>query len=155
MPNNMHTIEMPDLPFQTKYDFSIIQGAQPDLNTLRFILTGANKITATEDIMLVCKIAKIKLRADDLVFTADAMATSVNSDFTNLTFCGLTATGKIPVYPLRLYFTNSNDPSRTKTYYTGEIFYRKDGTVGKYAINRWRRISRIEMDRTVYKGKLP
>jgi hypothetical protein len=154
MPNT-HIIEMPDLPFKTNYNFSIVQGVQPDLSTLRFVLVGANKLIATEDIMRACKAAKIKLCADDIVFTAEAMATSVNSDFTNLTFCGLTATGKIPTYPLRLYFTTSNDPNRPKSYYTGELFYRKDGAVGKYAINRWRWVSRVEMDRTVYKGKLP
>ena len=145
-------------PFSSAYDFSKMRVIELGQHDTRYTLVGANAQQALNDIAAVCKKEKIRLKLSDVVFTAPDMTASVNSDFTHLTLCKLTSTGKTPAHPLRLYFTTSNDPHRPGNYpgnyYTGEIFYTKTGIVGKYHVNYWKREGAFGHDRIQFKGKL-
>ncbi len=149
-----HDVEAAQFPFLTKYDLPEIQSAGYGRYEACHALSGSDKDKAIEDIAMVCKAASLRVDVQDLVFYASSTEAIENDDFTHLTICKKTASGRVPSYPLRLYFTTSDDPNRLKSYYTGEIFYLKNGNVGKYVLNRWKRLNRFEFDRAVYRGKI-
>ena len=137
-----------DLAFQAAFDLSAARVIRLSGAPARYVLDGANREIACRDIAFCFSHAKIRSK-ESFVFFEQDMHSSINSDFTHVTLADPTATGKVPKYPLRLYFTTRADVLELKSYYTGEIFYLKNGEVGKYAINYWKFSKRYGCDERV------
>lgn len=149
MAKSVHLEGKPDLVFQSDFDFEKARVIRLAGVPARYTLVDANAEKAYQDILFCFARAKIRAKDPHFVFSEDDMYRSVNSDFTHLTLSAATATWKLPKYPLRLYFTTRTDVLELKNYYTGELFYLKNGQLGKYAINYWRFTKKYGCDERV------
>lgn len=138
-----------ELAFQSAFDLSAARVVRFSGAPSRYVLEGINKERATHDILFCFTHARVRAKDPIFVFSAPDMYGSINSDFTHVTLSNPTATGKVPKYPLRLYFTTRTNVMNLTNFYSGELFYSKTGEVGKYAINYWKFTKRYGCDERV------
>lgn len=156
-------LEMPDLPFQSRFDFSHIRGYDFGMegNPIPFFIDGKNRDIATEDILSLNpflrqahdqdrKVPVFAFSADKIRFDSKEPETD---DLTMLSTRPLTKTGKLPKYPLMMKIrTLSNDESWNMQTAEGsggkelfgEIYYLQTGEIGKARIICWRHVRKKE-----------
>ena len=156
-------LEMPDLPFQSRFDLSHIRGYDFGMegNPVPFFIDGKNRDIATEDILSLNpflrqahdqdrKVPVFAFSADKIRFDSKEPETD---DLTMLSTRPLTKTGKLPKYPLMMKIrTLSNDESWNMQTAEGsggkelfgEIYYLQTGEIGKARIICWRHVRKKE-----------
>lgn len=150
-------LEMPELPFTTRFDFSHVRGYDFGMagNNIPILIEGKNRKTATEDILSLnffleqahernAEIPAFAFSADKIRFEPGDFSTD---DYTTLSMLPLTKTGKVPKYPLKMTVrTLSHDeawnmklpdgPGGDEIF--GDIYYLQSGEIGKATIFCWR-----------------
>ena len=134
-------VEMPELTFATKYDFSSIMAvsysADADTEALTsYLLEGGNRQRAVDDLLsLNPYLGRAKIREEKLRFSPSGGDYN-NGDYTRLVIMPPTKTGKTPKFPVRLIFTTfaTGDSVTKKSGFHGDVHYTQDGAIGKYKI---------------------
>lgn len=158
-PPQLVNLEMPEIPFTSRFDFSHVRGFNFGMedNRIPILIDGDNRKTASEDILSLNSVIRqahdrdasipvFSFSKDKIRFESKDLA---GDDYTTLTILPLTKTGKLPKYPLRMDVrTLSNDeawnmkaqdgPGGDEIW--GEIYYLQSGDIGKARIVCWRHI---------------
>lgn len=146
-------VEMPELSFQTSYDFSKVRVFDFGMenNQTSFFIDGHNRETATDDILQLNRylaqgneenpnIPLFQI-GSDIRYEPSRLGMD---DYTRLYMLPLTPTGKKPKYPLTMKFvllSQDEHWSRSTTGGTeifGQIWYLQNGEIGKAKIVCWK-----------------
>lgn len=153
-PPEIVNLEMPELTFQTRYDFSNIRGYDFGMenNRITFFIDGKNRLIAKEDIMYMNRFLSEGHISDSEIpiFTIseqnirfEPSDLSGIDDYTRLAILPLTQTGKKPKYPLMMAFCLLSHDEQWKISQTkgkevfGRIYYLQSGDIGKAEIICW------------------
>lgn len=158
-PPRIIPLEMPDLPFQSRFDLCHVRGYDFGMegNQIPFFIDGKNREIAIEDILSLNPFLKQAHDQDRKVplfaFSSDKIRFDSKEpdtgDLTMLWRCPLTKTGKLPKYPLMMKIrTLSNEQSWNMQTLEGpggkeligEIYYLQTGEIGKARITCWRHV---------------
>lgn len=153
-PPQIINLEMPELTFQTRYDFSKIRGYDFGVedNQITFFIDGKNQLIAKEDILGMnrflseghvndSEIPVFSIHEKEIRFEPSDL--SGIDDYTRLDILPLTPTGKQPKYPLRMSFCLLSQEEQWKISQTkgkevfGRIYYLQSGDIGKAEIICW------------------
>ena len=148
------TLEMPELTFQTRYDFSKIRGYDFGMenNQMIFFIDGKNQLIAKEDILDMNRFLSVGHINDSEIPIFSISEKEIRfepsdlsgiDDYTRLTTLPLTPTGKQPKYPLMMAFCLLSHDEQWKISQTkgkevfGRIYYLQNGNIGKAEIICW------------------
>lgn len=152
-PPQIIELEMPELTFQSRYDFSKVRGFDFGMenNQITLFIDGKNRLTAKEDILsLNCflseghmndpEIPVFLIHEKDIRFEPSQPSFD---DYTRLFTLPLTPTGKKPKYPLELSFCTLSQDEHWKASTEGgkeifgQIWYLSNGEIGKARVICW------------------
>lgn len=147
-------LEMPELTFQTRYDFSKTRGYDFGMenNQITFFIDGKNQLVAKEDILGMnrflseghvndSEVPIFSIYEKEIRFEPSDL--SGIDDYTRLTILPLTPTGKQPKYPLMMAFCLLSHDEQWKISQTkgkeifGRIHYLQNGDIGKAEVVCW------------------
>lgn len=150
---NIIELEMPEISFQTRYDFSKVRGFDFGMenNPISIFIDGKNQLVAKEDILqLNVFLSQGRVEDSDVPMFEISEATirfepsSLGmDDYTRLKILPLTPTGKKPKYPLEMDFCLMSQDEHWKLSQAsgkeifGQIWYLNSGEVGKARIICW------------------
>lgn len=153
-PPRIIELEMPELTFQSRYDFSRIRAYDfgMDNNQIVFFIDGKNRLVAKEDILSMnrflseghindSEVPIFSIHEKEIRFEPSDL--SGIDDYTRLVMMPPTATGKQPKYPIMMPFCLLSQDEHWQILRTkgkeifGRIYYLQDGNVGKAEIMCW------------------
>lgn len=153
-PPQIIELEMPELTFYSRYDFSKVRGFDFGMenNSITLFIDGENRITAKEDILsLNCFLSEGHMNDSEIpVFMThekdirfEPSDLSGIDDYTRLCILPPTPTGKMPKYPLKMTFHLLSQDEHWKALTTGgkeifgRIWYLSNGNIGKAEVVCW------------------
>lgn len=153
-PPQLIELEMPNLTFYSRYDFSKVHGFDFGMenNQIAFFIDEKNRLTAKEDILsLNCflseghmndpEIPVFLIHEKDIRFEPSQPSLD---DYTRLFTLPLTPTGKKPKYPLELSFCTLSQDEHWQASTEGgkeifgQIWYLSNGEIGKARVICWK-----------------
>ena len=148
------TLEMPELTFQTRYDFSKVRGYDFGMedNPIVIFIDGENQLVAKEDILCMnrflseghlndSEVPVFSICEKEIRFVPSDLQGA--DDYTRLAIMPLTPAGKRPKYPLMMAFCLLSQDEQWKISQAkgkevfGCIYYLPDGNIGKAEIICW------------------
>ena len=152
-PPKIIELEMPDLEFQSQYDFSKVRALDFGMenNRISIFIDGKNRSIAKKDILSLnaflgqgytddTDISIFEIEENGIRFSPSELG---RDDYTRLVILPLTPTGKKPKYPLKMSFCLlSSDRQFEMTMNGGKeifghIYYQQDGEIGKAEVICW------------------
>ena len=146
-------LEMPELAFQSRFDFSKVRGFDFGMenNQISIFIDGKNQMIAREDISSMnvflnqghmddSDVPLFKILEESIRFEPSL---SGMDDYTRLIILPLTPTGKKPKYPLEMKVCLLSQDEHWKILQNtckeifGDIWYLNDGKIGKARIICW------------------
>lgn len=153
-PPQLIELEMPNLTFYSRYDFSKVHGFDFGMenNQIAFFIDEKNRLTAKEDILsLNCFLSEGHMNdpeiPDFLIHEKDIRFEPSQpslDDYTRLFTLPLTPTGKKPRYPLELSFCTLSQDEHWQASTEGgkeifgQIWYLSNGEIGKARVICWK-----------------
>lgn len=153
-PSRIINLEMPELTFQTRYDFSKVRGFDFGMenNRISIFIDGKNQKIAKENILKLnaflsqgykkeTDVPEFHIEADSIRFEPSERG---GDDYTRLFMMPPTPTGKKPKYPLKMSFCLMSHDEQWKVSsgkgkeIFGHIYYLQDGNVGKAEVICWK-----------------
>lgn len=152
-PPQIINLEMPEIAFQTKYDFSKVRGFDFGMenNPISIFIDGKNQLVAKEDILYLnvflsqacvedSDVPMFEINESTIRFEPSSLG---RDDYTRLKILPLTSTGKKPKYPLEMNFCLMSQDEHWKMSQSlgkevfGQIWYLNSGEIGKARIICW------------------
>lgn len=153
-PSRIINLEMPELTFQTRYDFSKVRGFDFGMenNQISIFIDGKNQKIAKEDILKLNSFLAqgYKEEMDVPEFYIDENSVRFEpsgreyDDYTRLFMMPPTPTGKKPKYPLKMTFCLMSHDEQWKVIsgkgkeIFGHVYYLQDGNIGKAEVICWK-----------------
>lgn len=153
-PPQIIELEMPELAFHSRYDFSKVRGFDFGMenNSITFFIDGKNQLVAKVDILSMNHflseghmndpdIPMFSIHENDIRFEPSDL--SGIDDYTRLCILPPTPTGKMPKYPLKMTFHLLSQDEHCKVSTTGgkevfgRIWYLSNGNIGKAEVVCW------------------
>lgn len=153
-PPEVIELEMPDLEFQSQYDFSKVHALDFGMenNRISIFIDGKNRSIAKRDILSLnaflsqgytddTDIPMFEIEENGIRFSPSELG---RDDYTRLVILPLTPTGKKPKYPLKMSFCLLSSDRQFEIAMNGgkeifgHIFYQQDGEIGKAEVICWR-----------------
>lgn len=153
-PPQLIELEMPNLTFYSRYDFSKVRGFDFGMENNQIILfiDGKNRLTAKEDVLSLNRflseghmndpeIPVFLIHEKDIRFEPSQPSLD---DYTRLFTLPLTPTGKKPKYPLELSFCTLSQDEHWQASTEGgkeifgQIWYLSNGEIGKARVICWK-----------------
>lgn len=151
-PPEVIEMEMPELPFQTRYDLSKVRAFDFGMenNPISFFIDGHNREIATSDILQLNRYLAqgseensnipIFQIGSDVRYEPSQLGMD---DYTRLYTLPLTPTGKNPKYPLTMKFALLSQDEHWRSSTTGgteifgQLWYLQNGEIGKAKVICW------------------
>lgn len=153
-PPEIINLEMPEITFQSRYDFSKVRALDFGMedNRISVFIDGKNQRVAKEDILSLNDFLSQGYMEDTDVPMFEIEGKSIRfepselgmDDYTRLVILPLTPTGKNPKYPLRMSFCLLSQNENWKIRQNGgkeifgHIYYLQSGDIGKADIICWK-----------------
>ena len=153
-PPQLIELEMPNLTFYSRYDFSKVRGFDFGMenNQITLFIDGKNRLTAKEDVLSLNRflseghmndpeIPVFLIHEKDIRFEPSQPSLD---DYTRLFTLPLTPTGKKPKYPLELSFCTLSQDEHWQASTEGgkeifgQIWYLSNGEIGKARVICWK-----------------
>lgn len=153
-PPQLIELEMPNLTFYSRYDFSKVRGFDFGMenNQITLFIDGKNRLTAKEDVLSLNRflseghmndpeIPFFLIHEKDILFEPSQPSLD---DYTRLFTLPLTPTGKKPKYPLELSFCTLSQDEHWQASTEGgkeifgQIWYLSNGEIGKARVICWK-----------------
>lgn len=152
-PPQIIELEMPEITFQSRYDFSKVRALDFGMedNQISIFIDGENQLIAKEDILSLNAFLSQGYMEDTDIPTFEIEEKSVRfspselgrDDYTRLIILPLTPTGKKPKYPLKMSFCLLSSDKQFEISMNGgkeifgHVYYQQNGEVGKAEVICW------------------
>ena len=152
-PSEIIELEMPEITFQSRYDFSKVRALDFGMenNQISIFIDGKNQLIAKEDILSLNRfldqgymddtdVPMFEIEEKNIRFVPSEVG---RDDYTRLFILPLTPTGKNPKYPLKMSFSLLSSDEQFKISMSGgkeifgHVYYQQNGDVGKADIICW------------------
>lgn len=152
-PPEVIELEMPELTFKSKYDFSKVRALDFGMedNQISIFIDGKNRLIAREDIIGLndflsqghvddTEVPMFEIEEESIRFMPSELG---RDDYTRLVILPLTPTGKNPKYPLRMSFCLLSSDKQFETSRNGgkeifgHVYYQQNGEIGKSDVICW------------------